>query len=68
MVVEAIVFCSVISPVDIRATIGFRDPSYTIVEGQGNVMVFVDLISGTIPAGNEVIVSFSTANQDATGM
>ena len=54
-------------PTDIRATIGFREPSYTVVEGEGSVTVEVELRSGTIPAGNEVVVSFSTANQVATG-
>ena len=50
------------------ATIGFREPSYTVVEGEGGVTVEVELRSGTIPPNNEVVVTFSTANQDAVGM
>ncbi|CAI8032797.1 hypothetical protein GBAR_LOCUS18524, partial [Geodia barretti] len=50
---------------DIMATIGFREPSYTVVEGEGSVTVEVELRSGTIPPGNEVVVTFSTANQGA---
>ena len=56
-----------LSTIDIMATIGFTQPSYSVVEGQVSVTVEVGLLSGTIPPNNEVIVSFSTANQDAIG-
>ena len=50
------------------ARIGFVRPSYTVVEGDGNVEVEVQLLSGNIPAGNEVVVTLSTADSSARGM
>ena len=52
---------------DIMAVIGFVEPSYRVVEGEGNVIVEVELISGNIPAGNEVEITLTTDAGTATG-
>ena len=52
----------------IMVRIGFVRLSYTVVEGDGNVEVEVELLSGNIPVGNEVVVTLSTADSSARGM
>ena len=46
--------------------IGFVQPSTTVPE-TGNAMVFVAVLDGTIPPGEEYIVTLTTADDTATG-
>ena len=54
--------------VDIMATIGFRLTAYTVVEGVGSAEVEVALLSGTIPPGNQVVVTLTTSSDTASGI
>lgn len=50
------------------ATIGFRETSYTVIEGEGSILVEVALLSGSIPVGNQVEVTLTTSDDTASGI
>ena len=52
----------------LEATIGFTEPSYTVLEGQGSVSMVVRVLSGEIPPGSTVDVTFSTSDLTAIGL
>ena len=49
-------------------TIGFVETSYRVVEGEGEVTLEVAVLGGSIPAGQNVDVTFSTMDDTATGV
>ena len=59
----------------VEAIIGFTEPSYTVLEGQGVSMggqrglnMIVRVLSGEIPPGSPVDVTFSTSDLTAIGL
>ena len=69
----AIIFLYFVAVVDVL--IGFIEPSYTVLEGQGvsmwgqrSLSVVVCVLSGKIFSGSQVDVTFSTSDLTAIGV
>ena len=50
----------------VAVVIGFVEPSTTVSESSDNAVVFVSVVDGTIPPGEQYIVTLTTSDDTAT--